>query len=174
MGLDLSAEQNDAVCKYYISDDGQEVRYLDFLNDTKPYDFAYMTHVKDVPRVGTGMRGMIPENVEQVLEEIRKTSKTTRIRFKEFFKDFDPLNKGTCKRNKFRSVVFQTLKVPLPEEAFSILEQYYGEQNDATMINYVRFIADIDIVFNLPTENKDPIEKPAPFDYTIIHSKRQE
>ena len=110
LGFDLSAEQNDAVCKYYISEDGKEVRYLDFLNDTKPYDFAYMTHVKDIPRVGTGMRPPIPENVEQVLEEIRRTSKINRIRYKEFFKDFDPLNKGTCKKNKFRGVVFQTLK----------------------------------------------------------------
>lgn len=42
------------------------------------------------------------------------------------------------------------------------------------MISYAKFIADIDIVFNLPTQNKDPIEKPDPFDYTIMHSKRSE
>lgn len=69
------------MCKYYISEDGKEVRYLDFLNDTKPYDFAYMTQVKDVPRVGTGMRPPIPENVGDVLQEIRKTTKINRLRF---------------------------------------------------------------------------------------------
>ena len=31
-----------------------------------------------------------------------------------------------------------------------MLEKYYGEQNDDTMINYERFCQDIDIVFNLP------------------------
>lgn len=58
------------------------MRYLDFLNDTKPYDFAYMTQVKDIPRRGTGTRGFIPENVSEVLEEIRRTSKINRIRYK--------------------------------------------------------------------------------------------
>lgn len=43
LGFELTAEQNDAVCKLYITDDGHEVRYLDFLNDTKPYDFAYIS-----------------------------------------------------------------------------------------------------------------------------------
>ena len=38
----------------------------------------------------------------------------------------------------------------------------------------MRFLSDIDVVFNLPTENKDPVEKPLPFDYTIMHSKRSE
>lgn len=62
----------------------------------------------------------------------------------------------------------------LPEQAFGILESYYGEPSDSTMINYTHFISDIDIVFNLPSENKDPTERPAAFDYTIMHSKRQE
>lgn len=42
------------------------------------------------------------------------------------------------------------------------------------MINYDKFIHDIDIVFNLPTENKDPVERPPLFDYTIVHDKRSE
>ena len=80
------------------------------MNDTRPYDFSYMAEIKDVPRRGTGQRAFAPENVEQVLAEIRKTSKINRIRYKEYFKDFDPLNKGTCKKNKFKSVIYQTLK----------------------------------------------------------------
>lgn len=86
------------------------MRYLDFLNDTKPYDFSYMTKIKDVPRIGTGERPEIPKNVEDVLKMIQKTTKINRLRFKEYFKDFDPLNKGTVKKNKFRAVIFQTLK----------------------------------------------------------------
>lgn len=42
------------------------------------------------------------------------------------------------------------------------------------MMNYDKFIHDIDIVFNLPQENKDPLERPPDFDYTILHSKRNE
>ena len=110
LGFELSAQQNEAICKLYITDDGHEVRYLDFLNDTKPYDFAYMTKMKDVPRVGTGDKPYIPDNVEEILRIIQKTTKINRLRFKEYFKDFDPLNKGTIKKNKFRGVIFQTLK----------------------------------------------------------------
>ncbi len=29
-------------------------------------------------------------------------------------------------------------------------------------------------MFNLPTENKDPVERPPLFDYTITHDKRNE
>lgn len=68
LGFDLTDDQNTAICKLYISDDGHEVRYLDFLNDTKPYDFSYMTVVKDVPRVGTGIRPPVPDSVQKVLE----------------------------------------------------------------------------------------------------------
>ncbi len=110
LGFELTAEQNEAICKLYTTDDGHEVRYLDFLNDTKPYDFAYMTKIKDVPRKGTGERPPVPENVEAVLRNIQRTTKINRLRFKEYFKDFDPLNKGTIRKNKFRGVVFQTLK----------------------------------------------------------------
>lgn len=42
------------------------------------------------------------------------------------------------------------------------------------MINYMKFIADIDIVFNLPSEEKDPIVKPPVFDYSVTHFKREE
>lgn len=110
LGFELTAVQNEAICKLYTTDDGQEVKYLEFLEDTKPYDYKYMTEIKDVPRRGTGERPPIPENVEAVLKNIQRTTKINRLRFKDYFKDFDPLNKGIIRKNKFRGVVFQTLK----------------------------------------------------------------
>ena len=41
-------------------------------------------------------------------------------------------------------------RIPLDERYFGILENYYGEKSDNTMVNYVRFCDDLDIVFNLP------------------------
>ena len=84
--------------------------YLEFLKDTKPYDFSYMTVIKDQPKRGTGERKPIPENIEGILFELRKATKLNRLRYREYFQDFDPLRKGTVKKNKFRSVVFQTMK----------------------------------------------------------------
>ena len=41
---------------------------------------------------------------------MRKTTKLNRLRYREYFQDFDTLRKGCVKKNKFRSVVFQTMK----------------------------------------------------------------
>lgn len=56
VGFNLSEEDNRAICKLYASDDEKEseVRYLDFLKDTKPYDFSYMTEAKETFKQGTG------------------------------------------------------------------------------------------------------------------------
>jgi hypothetical protein len=72
-----------------------------------------MTVIKDEVKRGTGQPRPIPENVQDVLQELRKTTKLNRLRFREYFQDFDTLRKGTVKKNKFRSVVFQTMKYPL-------------------------------------------------------------
>ena len=80
------------------------------MKDTKPYDFSYMTEIKETFKHGTGQKRSFSNDVEVVLEELRKTSKINRLRYREYFKDFDPLNKGTIKKNKFKSIVYQTMK----------------------------------------------------------------
>lgn len=84
--------------------------YLEFLKDTKPYDFSYMTVIKDEVKRGTGEIKPIPNNIEDILYDLRKTTKLNRLRYREYFQDFDPLRKGLVKRNKYRSVIFQTMK----------------------------------------------------------------
>ena len=112
VGFNVSEEENRAICKLYASDDEDEseVCYLEFLKDTKPFDFSYMTVIKDEVKRGTGQPRVIPDNVQGVLEELRKVTKLNRLRFREYFQDFDTLRKGLVKRNKFRSVIFQTMK----------------------------------------------------------------
>ena len=44
------------------------------------------------------------------MRSIRKTSKNDRIKYKEYLKDFDPLNKGNFKKNRFKNIIYQTLK----------------------------------------------------------------
>ena len=111
-GFNLSEEENRAICKLYASDDEDEseVLYLEFLKDTKPYDFSYMTVIKDEFKRGTGQAKAIPEAIEDILFELRKMTKLNRLRYREYFQDFDPLRKGFVKKNKFRGVVFQTMK----------------------------------------------------------------
>ena len=70
VGFNLSEEENRAICKLYASDDEDEseVCYLDFLKDTKPYDFSYMCVVKEEIKRGTGKPRAIPSNVQGVLD----------------------------------------------------------------------------------------------------------
>jgi hypothetical protein len=69
-----------------------------------------MTQIKEEFKKGTGIKRAIPENIEDILYELRRTTKINRLRYREYFKDFDPLNKGTIKKNKFKSVLYQTMK----------------------------------------------------------------
>jgi len=69
-----------------------------------------MTVIKDEVKRGTGERKPIPNNIEDILHDLQKTTKLNRLRYREYFQDFDPLRKGTVKKNKFRSVIFQTMK----------------------------------------------------------------
>lgn len=77
-----------------------------------------MTVIKDEIKRGTGERKSIPNNIEDILFELRKLTKLNRLRYREYFQDFDPLRKGTIKKNKFRSVIFQTMKVAIDERLF--------------------------------------------------------
>ena len=61
----------------------------------------------------------------------------------------------------------------LPEETFDFMENYYSD-SDCTMVNYKKFLADVDIVFNLPTEEKDPLTKPPAFNYSSIGQFKRE
>ena len=78
----MTDDQTRAICKMYRTDDQLEVKYLEFLNDTKPFDFKYMTDVKDTFKRGTGAPRPIPENIEDILFEIRRTTKINRLRYK--------------------------------------------------------------------------------------------
>ena len=117
---------------------------------TQPFNFDYMTQTKQEFRHGTGSPRKIPEGIKDILEEIRKLTKVNRLRYKEYFQDFDPLRKGSVKKNKFRGVVFQTMKLALDEKILDKLEQYYVDQQDNTNVNYMQFLDDIDVVFTLP------------------------
>lgn len=69
-----------------------------------------MTEIKETFKQGTGQKKFYSDDIHEILEELRRTSKINRLRYREYFKDFDPLNKGTIKKNKFKSIIYQTMK----------------------------------------------------------------
>lgn len=81
--------------------------------------------------------------------------KVNRLRVEEYFRDYDPLKKGTVTLNKFRGVI-SLLKIDLPDKYLKLLEDEYRNTEDPNLINYDRFLRDINIVFTKPGLEKDP------------------
>lgn len=125
----LNEEEFRVICKVYASEDGKEVRYVDFLNDTRPFNFDYMTKTKQEFKRGTGTR-RVPDNIHGILCYIKRLTRVNGLRFKEYLQDFDPLRKGYIEKNKFLSVITQTMKVDLDEQSINILGAYYTEFPD--------------------------------------------
>jgi hypothetical protein len=50
-----------------------------------------------------------------LIDHIKEIIKVNRLRVGEYFKDFDPLRKGTISSNKFRGVISE-MKIDLEEE----------------------------------------------------------
>lgn len=51
--FEISEEEYKVLCKVYGTEEG-DIRYIDFLNDTKPWDFDYLNEKKEDFRYGTG------------------------------------------------------------------------------------------------------------------------
>lgn len=167
--FELSEEEFRVLSKVYGTEEG-DLRYVDFLNDTRPWDFDYLNQHREELKHGTGHAKHIPETIQGILEELRRLTKVSRIRYKEYLQDFDPLRKGLVTKNKFVGVIFQTMKLNLDERILKALEDYYEDPNDPTTVRYMDFLSDVDIVFTLPEREKDPITTPPVFDYSMTKS----
>ena len=90
----------------YASEDEKDVRYVDFIKDTKVYDQKLWsaTETKDHSDF-TGDNKKRPVDTLVLLEEIKNNIKINRLRVGEYFQDYDPLRKGTMPTNKFRGVI---------------------------------------------------------------------
>lgn len=94
-----------------------------------------------------------------ILDRIKKAVRTSRIRLREFMQDFDPLRKGTCTSNKFFGSL-DKLKLGLTENEQKCLERIYVNDCDKTLLDYARFVDEVDLVFTTPGLEKDPMYRP--------------
>lgn len=77
------------------------------------------------------------------------------IRIEEYFRDFDPLRKGTVPLNKFRGIL-SLMKIDLQEDQLKTLESVYRFEEDPSKINYFAFVKDINVVFAHSGLEKNP------------------
>jgi len=101
----MSDAEFNAIIRMYSTEDLKDVRYVDFINDTKVYENPFFNPHVEVPGAIKSHIDRRDVHINVLLEEIRNHVKINRLRLGEYFKDFDTLRKGTIPQNKFRGVM---------------------------------------------------------------------
>lgn len=104
----MSDEEFSAVSRMYATDNEKEIRYVDFIKDTRIYEMKLWSSTDNKVYGNYGNTTIRrPENEIVLLESLKNIVKNNRLRLNEYFKDFDPLRKGIIPANKFRGVLSQ-------------------------------------------------------------------
>jgi len=66
------------------------------------------------------------------------------------------------------------LRIDLDEESLQKLETVYQVPDNKNMVDYSRFMQDINVVFTTPHLDKDPLGKPVPYKKNTFLDPRDE
>lgn len=105
--------------------------------------------------------------LEELLDRIRHLVLTNRLQLKPWFNDFDKLRCGYVTQSQFvrcltSSGVSRQHLHDLTPKQLEVLLAHYSSPNDPSMINWVRFVEDVDSVFTLPQLEKHPLVRVMP------------
>jgi Ca2+-binding EF-hand superfamily protein len=79
-----------------------------------------------------------------------------RIRTKEFFKDYDPLRKGTISESQFKRVLHVS-NINISQKAIdAIIAKYKVDNIPNGNVHYANFGENIDTIFTTKSIDKDP------------------
>jgi len=161
----LSDDEFNALVKMYATDDEQDMKYVDFINDTNPMIGLEQFWAQNSSKEQFGMSSSFTKTEKAkltfhtLLDRIKNDVKMNRLRCGEYFQDFDSLRKGLIPKIKFRGVLSK-MNLNVTEEEIIQLENHYVSTVDPSKIDYKNFLADIEVVFTLPNLDKDPLTKP--------------
>lgn len=94
-------------------------------------------------------------DVHQLLEKLKASVFKSRLRLREFFKDFDPLRTGIVTAAKFRTALDESgLKLSDPE--FAVLTSHFADPADPKRVRFEDMLDQIDSVFNTAGMETDP------------------
>jgi len=92
----------------YFCEDEQDIRYIDFINETKVYASKIPANFKDTQDSSSKFAAQKrPVHESVLLDEIKHIVKINRLRFEDYLADYDPLKKYFLPKNKFRGVISQ-------------------------------------------------------------------
>ena len=91
-----------------------------------------------------------------MIEKIQAEVVMKRLRIREFFKDFDPLRKGTITEQQFRRVLHIS-NLNISESDISVLlAQYKIDQLPNGLVRFSEFCEEVDKIFTTKGIDKDP------------------
>ncbi|KAI9096987.1 hypothetical protein DFS34DRAFT_660037, partial [Phlyctochytrium arcticum] len=163
----------------YIQDNAKRICYVTFLRELEasmPAEQREQTAALPVtsgvgPVAAYATRGPAVNDAQALLSDwdiwrlmmrIKTKAKTERIRVEDFIGDFDHLRHGCVTRNEFHralKVLFSDLTQP-DLDSLSIL---YALPSDPKMVDYVRFVNEIESVFTKKGLERCPTEVPDTF-----------
>jgi Ca2+-binding EF-hand superfamily protein len=80
-----------------------------------------------------------------------------RLRTREFFKDYDPLRKGTISESQFKRVLHVSNINLSEKEIECIITKYKVDNIPNGMVHYANFCENIDRIFTTKSIDKDPL-----------------
>ncbi len=170
-GFDITDQEYFALIAHYKEQTSGDVMYMIFLHDAWPEKYqlesgklAATTAVK----FGESMASTEKElPLDKLMTKVKNVVKQRQIRVEEFFLDHDSLRKGDVSVGKFKSCL-DMLKMDLKAEDYETLIKAFKSQHDPAMVNYAKFIDEINRIFTLPELEKDPVLKIPKFSVTAV------
>lgn len=156
--------------KYIDKGNLNEVNYYEFVKDVDNYNEdgkviskthadSFVTYTKPDPTNKAYISNALPNDLEDLLNRIRKKVKEQRIRISEFLRDFDKLRSGTITREQLRLGLTMS-KIVLSDAEFKLILGYFSCPDK---VNYVRsreFCDAIDEVFTKKNLEKEQPQEP--------------
>jgi Ca2+-binding EF-hand superfamily protein len=139
--------------KYVDKGNLNEVNYYEFVKDVDNYNEdgkiiskthanSFVNYVKPEPAYKAYISNAIPNDLQDLLNRIRRKVKEQRIRVSEFLRDFDKLRSGTITKDQLRLGLTMS-KIVLSDTEFKLILDYF---NCPDKVGYVRSREFCDII----------------------------
>lgn len=165
IGVHISKDEIDTLCTFYNDPNTNFVDYVRFCQDVEQRtgqifgDTASNSIVinpipqyskEESPYLVSAKSTVPSDDWSCILKNLQTYIYKRQIRLTDFFKAFDPLNRGTVTQQKFNSVVGQT-GLPLTAKQMELVAFRFTPHGQSDMFDYRSFCKEVNEIFG-PTE----------------------
>ncbi|XP_055341204.1 LOW QUALITY PROTEIN: uncharacterized protein LOC129590169 [Paramacrobiotus metropolitanus] len=182
-GLPVSPHESDVITERFCDEKG--FRYMDFLEaiDTQSYGHWLPSYPLSLATMEkwkahrAWYSEVLPQDPyqeyqgpDEIVEKCRRIVKTNRLRVRDFFTDQDFHHRGTVSRKQFRRAT-TAMHLGLSPIENLLLEDRYAYAPDVSHIDFIKFVADMDVVFVSKGAHDAPALTPVPYVLSASHDR---